>query len=77
MPWELLAQMGTKYVGDIPGVITHRRKSLDCSSPVSFFHSSLLKSTVESNFKHLDNTEYINTCILASCNNSMVSMTLW
>lgn len=77
MPWELWERMGMMYTGDIPGVITHHRKSLDCSGPINFLHSSPLESTVESNFKHLDHTEYINTCILAGCNNSMISMTPW
>lgn len=41
-----------------------------------FSYSCLLKSTVKSNFKQLDHTEYINTCILASCNNP-ISMNPW
>lgn len=77
MPWELLERMGMMYTGDIPGAITQCWKRLDCSGPINVFHSSPVKSTVESNFKHLDHTEYINTCVLSSCNNSMISMTPW
>lgn len=77
MPWELLEWTGMMHTGDIPGLITHCRKSLDHSSPINFFHSSLLKSTDENNFTDLDHTAYITTCILASCSNSMISMTPW
>lgn len=77
MPRELRERTGTMYTGDIPGVIPHHGRSLDRSGPGNFFHSSPLKSTVESNFKHLDHREYINTCTLARCNNSVISMTPW
>lgn len=77
MPWELLERMGMMYTRDIPGAITQCWKRLDHSSPINVFHSSPVKSTVESNFKHLDHTEYINTCVLSSCNNSMITMTPW